>query len=126
MHILLIHQAFVALDEPGGTRHHELARYLASQGHQVTIIASPISYLTGQAHSTRIAWCEKQTDGELITILRAYTYPSLHRSFAFRMISFISFMLSSFLIGLGVKKVDLVWGTSPPIFQGVLAWALAE
>ena len=126
MHILLIHQAFVALDEPGGTRHHELARYLASEGHKVTIIASPISYLTGKSRSARIPWSDKQTDGELITILRAYTYPSLHRSFAFRMISFFSFMVSSFLIGLGVKKVDLVWGTSPPIFQGVTAWALAR
>jgi hypothetical protein len=47
MHILLIHQAFAALDEPGGTRHHELARYLASKGHRVTVIASPVSYLTG-------------------------------------------------------------------------------
>jgi hypothetical protein len=47
MHILLIHQAFAALDEPGGTRHHELARYLAGRGHTVTIIASPVSYLTG-------------------------------------------------------------------------------
>src|SRR4030042_6212623 len=126
MHILLIHQAFVALDEPGGTRHHEIARYLASQGHQVTIIASPISYLTGNARSTKISWAEKQTDGDLITILRAYTYPSLHRSFAFRLISFFSFMVSSFLIGLWVKKVDLVWGTSPPIFQGLTAWALAR
>ena len=48
MHILLIHQAFAALDEPGGTRHYELARYLAQRGHRVTIIASPVSYLTGQ------------------------------------------------------------------------------
>ncbi len=126
MHILLIHQAFASLDEPGGTRHHELARYLASQGHKVTIITSPISYLTGKARSSRIAWCEKQTDGDLITILRAYTYPSLHRSFAYRMISFFSFMISSFFIGLGVKNIDLVWGTSPPIFQGFTAWLLAR
>ena len=35
-------------------------------------------------------------------------------------------MFSSFWIGLGVKNVDLVWGTSPPIFQGVTAWALAR
>jgi glycosyltransferase involved in cell wall biosynthesis len=35
-------------------------------------------------------------------------------------------MLSSFWLGLGVKNVDLVWGTSPPIFQGVTAWALAR
>ena len=59
MHILLIHQAFVALDEPGGTRHHEIARYLASQGHHVTIIASQISYLTGKARSNKTPWTEK-------------------------------------------------------------------
>jgi glycosyltransferase involved in cell wall biosynthesis len=126
VHILLIHQAFASLDEPGGTRHHELARYLASQGHRVTIIASPISYLTGKARSTNILWSENQSDGQLITIMRAYTYPSLHRRFAFRLISFFSFMFSSFFIGLGVKNVDLVWGTSPPIFQGFTAWLLAR
>ena len=126
MHILLIHQAFASLDEPGGTRHHELARYLASQGHKVTIITSPISYLTGKARSTKIPWSEKQTDGDLITIIRAYTYPSLHRSFTFRLFSFFSFMVSSFIIGLRVNNIDLVWGTSPPIFQGFTAWLLAR
>jgi glycosyltransferase involved in cell wall biosynthesis len=126
VHILLIHQAFVTLSEPGGTRHHELARYLASQGHRVTVIASPISYLTGKSHSAKIPWSEKVTDGDQITIYRAYTYPSLHRSFAFRLVSFFSFMLSSFLIGLKVTHVDLIWGTSPPIFQGVTAWILAR
>jgi glycosyltransferase involved in cell wall biosynthesis len=126
LHILLIHQAFVALDEPGGTRHHELARFFAEQGHRVTIIASPISYLTGKSQHSKIPWVEKQMDGELITILRAYTYPSLHRSFLHRLISFFSFMVSSFFIGLGVKNIELVWGTSPPIFQGVTAWALSR
>ena len=52
MHVLLIHQAFAALDEPGGTRHHELARYLAAHGHRVTVIASPVSYLTGLPSSS--------------------------------------------------------------------------
>jgi glycosyltransferase involved in cell wall biosynthesis len=126
VHILLIHQAFVSLDEPGGTRHHELARYLASQGHRVTVIASPISYLTGKSRTAKIPWSQKLTDGDRITIYRAYAYPALHRSFSFRLVSFFSFMLSSFLIGLRVKDIDLVWGTSPPIFQGVTAWMLAR
>jgi glycosyltransferase involved in cell wall biosynthesis len=126
VHILLVHQSFTALDEPGGTRHHELARYLASQGHRVTIIASPISYLTGKSLLPKIPWCERQLDGERITILRAYTYPAFHRNFALRVVSFFSFMISSLLIGLRVKEVDLVWGTSPPIFQGLTAWALAK
>jgi glycosyltransferase involved in cell wall biosynthesis len=126
VHILLIHQAFVTLDEPGGTRHYELARYLASQGHRVTIIASPISYLTGKSPSAKTPWSQKVTDVDHVTIYRAYTVPSMHRSFALRLVSFLSFMLSSFLIGLQVKNVDLVWGTSPPIFQGLTAWLLAR
>lgn len=126
MHILLIHQSFAALDEPGGTRHHELARYLADQGHCVTIIASPVSYLTGTIQEQRSPWVTQQDSGPGVTILRAYTYPALHRSFPHRVASFLSFMLSSLLAGLRVKGVDLVWGTSPPIFQGATAWALSR
>ncbi len=123
MHILLIHQAFAALDEPGGTRHHELARYLAGRGHRVTIIASAVSYLTGTA-------LKRESEGEegdkRVKVLRVYTYQALHKSFVHRVFSFFSFMASSFFAGLGVKNVDLVWGTSPPIFQGVTAWLLAR
>ncbi|HEY3310518.1 MAG TPA: glycosyltransferase family 4 protein [Anaerolineales bacterium] len=120
MHILLIHQAFAALDEAGGTRHHELARFLVQKGHNVTVIASPVSYLTGTSSHKR----QEVIDG--VTIRRAYTYNALHKSFVHRVFSFFSFMFSSFFIGLGVKHVDVVWGTSPPIFQGFTAWLLAR
>ena len=125
MHILLIHQSFTSLDEPGGTRHYELARLLAARGHRITVIASPVSYLTGGRMQ---ALGESHGEGENrnITVLRASTYSALHRSFLHRLISFFSFMISSFFIGLGVKNVDVVWGTSPPIFQGVTAWSLAR
>ena len=123
MHILLIHQAFAALDEPGGTRHHELARHLTRQGHKVTIIASPVSYLTGKGKNKRI---RKQTDDLGVTIIRSATLPAIHRSFIWRVFSFLSFMCSSFFNGLFVRKVDLVWGTTPPIFQGPTAWLLAR
>jgi glycosyltransferase involved in cell wall biosynthesis len=120
MHILIIHQAFASLDEPGGTRHFEFARLLASRGHRVTVIASPVSYITG-GHT-------KETHAEMegVTILRAAVYDAHHKSFFHRVLAFFSFMISSFWIGLGVKRVDVVWGTSPPIFQGVTAWLLAR
>jgi glycosyltransferase involved in cell wall biosynthesis len=124
MHILLIHQAFVALDEPGGTRHHEMARYLVERGHRVTVIASPVSYLTGKAGGAAPSH-EREGPGGRMTILRTYTYQALHRSFLHRVFSFLSFMISSFLAGLRVRDGDLVWGTSPPIFQGLTAWVLA-
>lgn len=126
MHILLIHQAFSALDEAGGTRHIEMARALTRHGHQVTIIASPVSYLTGSTRSAKMAWCEKEIPADGITILRTFTYKALHKNFIHRVFSFLSFMFSSFWVGLGVKNVDVVWGTSPPIFQGWTAWLLAR
>ncbi|MCP4139322.1 MAG: glycosyltransferase family 4 protein [Chloroflexi bacterium] len=121
MHILIIHQAFAAINEPGGTRHHELARYLVQRGHRVTIIASPVSYITGEAPLSSSGQIE-----EGITIRRAYVYQAHHKSFVHRVFAFISFMASSFFIGLKVKDVDLIWGTSPPIFQGITAWALSR
>ena len=123
MHILLIHQAFAALNEPGGTRHHEFARFLADQGHQVSIIASPVSYLTGKSSINKQV--ETEMEGR-ISIYRAYTYPALHKSFAHRLYSYISFMISSFFISMKIKNVDIVWGTSPPIFQSFTAWLVSK
>ncbi len=126
MHILLIHQAFAALDEAGGTRHYEMARFLVARGHQVTIITSPVSYLTGKTRGEKQSWISEDHPEKGIKILRTYTYSALHRSFVHRVISFLSFMVSSLAAGIRVRKVDLVWGTSPPIFQGVSAWLLAR
>ena len=132
MHILIIHQAFASLNEPGGTRHHEFARLLSARGHQVTVIASPVSYITGTptplasvGYSPHLLRKWEELEGG-IRVLRASVYSAHHKSFVHRVIAFVSFMLSSFWLGLGVKNVDLVWGTSPPIFQGVTAWALAR
>lgn len=126
MHILLIHQAFAALDEPGGTRHHELARSLVQRGHTVSIIASPISYLTGAKRSDQQAFIVHSQLEPGIHLMRCNTYHALHRSFIHRVFSFFGFMISAFTAGLGVRKVDLLWGTSPPIFQGFTAWLLAR
>jgi glycosyltransferase involved in cell wall biosynthesis len=61
-----------------------------------------------------------------VSIWRCYSYPAWHRSFFNRVLSFLSFMISSFVVALRVKEIDLVWGTSPPIFQGLAAWAAAR
>jgi glycosyltransferase involved in cell wall biosynthesis len=129
MHILIIHQAFASIDEPGGTRHYELARYLTGRGHSVTVIASAVSYLTGtdlQSHISHLPPNRSGHGDEKLTILRASAYAAHHRSFLHRVIAFVSFMLTSFFLGLRVRNVDVVWGTSPPIFQGVTAWLLAR
>jgi glycosyltransferase involved in cell wall biosynthesis len=132
MHILIIHQAFASLDEPGGTRHFEFARLLASRGHEVTVIASPVSYITGARTPLRLPPFSPKMGGVArsaeggVRVLRASVYSAHHKSFFHRVLAFFSFMASSFFLGLGVENVDVVWGTSPPIFQGVTAWMLAR
>ncbi|HLE91683.1 MAG TPA: glycosyltransferase family 4 protein [Anaerolineales bacterium] len=124
MKILLINQSFVSPDEPGHTRHFEMAKFLRSHGHELVIVASDMNYQTGQRTvNTRGLYVEQSIDG--IRVLRAYSYPSLHRSFVWRVISFISFMFSSVWTAMRVKDVDLVMGTTPPIFQAVSAWIVA-
>ncbi len=124
MHILLIHQAFMTGNEAGGTRHFELAQHITQEKHRFTAVASTISYLTGKRQGQDSAKPQESTQN--ITVHRAYTYLALHRSFFHRMFSFLSFMISSVITGLRVKNVDIVWGTSPPIFQGISAWLLSR
>ena len=119
-HILLVHQLFVAGDQAGGTRHFELARELGGEGDRVTVVTSPVSYLSGKPKPIA-------TDLPAgLQIRRASLLLGGSGGFVARVISFLSFMVSSFLTGLRVRDVDLVWGTTPPIFQAPTAWLLAR
>ncbi len=124
MRILLINQSFVSPDEPGHTCHFEMAQFLRARGHELVIVASDLNYQTGQRTVKRKGiYSEQMIDG--VRVLRTYIYPALHRSYFWRIISFFSFMFSSIWTALLVKDVDLVMGTTPPIFQAVSAWTVA-
>ena len=124
MHVLLIHQTFVSPEEAGGTRHFELMSRVVQSGHKATIVASNLDYLSGKkcVEGDQLV-TEQHIQG--IRVLRAYTYPSLHRSFIWRVISFLSFMVTATWAGWKAGKVDLVMGTSPPLFQSISAWLIA-
>jgi glycosyltransferase involved in cell wall biosynthesis len=125
MHILLIHQAFAALDEAGGTRHHEFARYFVQHGHRVTVITGQTSYMTGARRPTS-PWVTHEVDDQGVEIIRCRSVAAWHKSFVQRLVNFLVFMILAFFTGLRVRGVDLVWGTSPPIFQAVSAVLLAR
>lgn len=121
--VLLIHQAFASPDEPGGTRHFELARSAVEHGVEFTVVASGVSYLTGTQQAPSKGDTSENLEG--VRVLRAYAHPSLHRSFVWRVISFLSFMFSSIRASLRAGPIDVVLGTTPPIFQAVSAWFVA-
>ncbi len=120
MHILLIHEIFVTPDEGGGTRHYEFAKFLVKNGHKVTVIASDVDYLSGKKKNRR----SELKDG--IEIHYAPTFSFVHTNFFARGLAFFLFSASSFLIAAKVKNVDIVWGTSPPLFQAFSSLLIAK
>ncbi len=125
MHVLLIHQAFASVDDPGGTRHHEMARFLVDHGHRVTVITGRRSYMTDKLRAEQGGEAGAP-DAYGVEIIRCRSFESWHRSFLRRLLSFFSFMVASTWAGLWVHGVDVVWGTSPPMFQALSAWLVAR
>jgi len=124
MNVLLIHQAFAGTGDPGGTRHYELARCLAAEGHQFTVVTSELSYLTGRLRETEREIGPAGRE-DSVRVVRTWTLNALHRSFIWRVAAFLSFMMSSVVASLRIRNVDLVIGTSPPIFQAAAAWLVS-
>lgn len=95
-----------------------------AKGHQFTIVASDVSYHTGKRTvATARLFTESNEDG--IRVLRAFTYSEVHKSYLARVLSFLSFMATSLIVGAKAGRPDVVMGTTPPIFQAVSAWMLS-
>lgn len=120
MHILLIHQIFTTPEGSGGTRHYEFAKILVNKGHCITVIASCVNYLSGN----KIQKKSEHRDG--IEIIYVYAYKHFHQSFFYRGINFFLFSIFSFFEAMKIKNIDLVWGTSPPLFQALTALFVAK
>lgn len=148
MHILLIHQSFASPGEPGGTRHYELAARLARAGQRVTVIASRTNYMTGgpswgDGPATAVPRGASESaqpagplpsggkgpgaDGrEAMAVLRVWAPRRGDHRFLERLWGFLAFVWTSFSAALRVRGVDLVWGTTPPLFQAATAYAVAR
>ena len=122
MHILLLHQLFIRPDDPGGTRHVEFCQSLVRSGHRVTILAGSKSYLTGET----VSQVRHEVLEPGLELIRCGTIGGGHRSFFWRTAGFLWFTATSLAAGLRIGRVDLVWGTSPPLLQVASAWALAR
>jgi glycosyltransferase involved in cell wall biosynthesis len=120
--VVLLHQAFASGSEAGGTRHWELGSRLPQYGHHLTVVGSAVSYLTGKAAPSRDLGREDETDVEVIRVPALNVH---HRGFIWRVIAFLWFAVASAVVALRLRDVDLVMGTTPPIFQAMSAWWVA-
>jgi glycosyltransferase involved in cell wall biosynthesis len=125
MHTLLIHQALGTPETGGGTRHVELPAHLIAQGHKFTILTSNVHYASGRLITDKNGRVRRSQTINGIDIKYLAPFKSLHHSFVLRIVAFLSFMWVSFFAALRVPDVDVVMGTSPPIFQAVSAWLVS-
>lgn len=121
MKILLISQYFYP--EHGATTNRILsfARGLAAKGHDVSVLCEFPNYPSGKlAPKDRFRFARKEKL-ENFTVFRAMVIPTGRSSTAMRLINYWSFMLSAFVVGLFIKRPDVVLVSSPPLFAGPAA-----
>ena len=127
MKALLISQYYPPEPASASQKVSELAGYLASQGHQVTVVTGFPNYPDGVLHEgyRRRLYQQEWQDG--VTVVRTFLLiPRDRHSFGPRMKNHLSFMLSSIYGGLRSGRPDVVYVYSPPLFLGVSGYAISR
>lgn len=123
MHILFLTDNFPPEFNAPASRTFEHAREWTKLGHQVTIITCAPNFPEGRlfkGYKNKL-WQSEDLDG--IRVIRVWSYMTANEGFTLRILDYMSFMFSSFLASLFVRKPDVIVGTSPQFFTVVAAWA---
>lgn len=125
MKILILSQYFYP--EIGATqiRMYEFARFLASKGHQVTVVCELPNHPTGRIpreYRGRL-FDEEVRDG--FRIVRVWVWASPEKNLFNRLLFYISFLVFSIIRSLTLERPDVVLATSPPLFTGLAGWIVS-
>lgn len=116
MHVLFLTDNFPPEVNAPASRTFEHCRNWTKSDHKVTVLTCAPNFPKGQVYEgyANKLWQKEVMDG--INVIRVKTYISANEGFLKRTLDYLSFMISSFLAALFVKKVDVVVGTSPQFF----------
>jgi glycosyltransferase involved in cell wall biosynthesis len=107
-------------------RTYEHARHWARLGHDVIVITGFPNHPTGVIRPEYRGYLVKWENVDGIVVLRTWVYCAANKGFFKRVLNFLSFFFSSFILGsLMTSRPDVVVGTSPQFFCGVAAYLLS-
>jgi len=125
MKVLFVSDNFPPELNAQAARVYERACYWSRWGHKVTVITSFPNFPEGKLFSGyRNRWrdvCEM--DG--IRVVRVKTFIAPNAGVVLRIVDFLSFMVTSFVVGLFESRPDVLAVSSPQFFAAVGACALA-
>lgn len=127
MKVAVVYQYYQGHDTPGHSLVYELTQHLAAKGHDVTVVSGETGYM--QRNPLSLPWYRRIVRRErhgAVDVVRTYTYTELHRSYAGRLLSFLSFSLSCPLGLLSAGRPAVVLASSPPIFPMLQVWLVCR
>mgnify|MGYP005856858777 CR=1 FL=1 len=126
MHILFLTDNFPPEVNAPATRSYEHGRTWAASGHQVTVVTCAPNFPHGRVFPgyRNLLWQQEWMDG--IRVIRVWTYITANEGFWRRTMDYLSFMISSLVASLFVRKVDVVVGTSPQFFTVCAAFLISR
>lgn len=126
MRILYFSQYFPPEVGATQTRAHEMATFLASQGHKVTMVTEVPNHPSGiipESYRGRLS--ERRLEGG-IDVLRLWVWAGPEKTFKARMRFYLSYAAIAAIAGSLLRgKYDLVYATSPPLFVGLAGLLVA-
>lgn len=127
MRILYLSQYFPPEVGATQTRAHEMARYLVSVGHQVTMLTEIPNHPAGIIPPEYRGRAYERASLDGIDVIRVWVKASPKKTFSARMLFYITYMLNATLAGLILApgRYDAIYATSPPLFVGGAALALS-
>lgn len=127
MRILYLSQYFPPEVGATQTRAYEMARYLVSVGHHVTMLTEVPNHPSGIVPPEYRGKVYERVSLGGIDVIRVWVKASTVKTFSTRMLFYISYMINAALAGLLLARgrYDVVYATSPPLFVGGAALALS-
>ncbi|MEO1287596.1 MAG: glycosyltransferase family 4 protein [Chloroflexota bacterium] len=126
MHILFVTHYYEPESGAAAVRLTRLAKLLHQNGHQVTVLTTMPHYPTGIiADEYKGKWStDEMRDG--IRVIQVWIWTSQAKSIGKRLISQLSFMLTSILRGITLPKPDVVFIENQPMFTGFAGRFIAD
>lgn len=100
------------------TRTYEHCKEWAKQGVEVTVVTCAPNFPKGKVFGGYKNKLYQQEIMDGIKVIRVWTYICENKGFVKRILDYVSFMLSAFIVGLFVKT-DVIIATSPQFFTAI-------